>query len=153
MNMTSHESSASSSSASTGVTVETLLRQKRRETPSAAFWSQKFEPRFTRKLMGEVARPRHQGRALKIVGWGSPLVFAALVGVALTVAYFFSPVRAIARWESQTVGREYVVDQIHPTASSRSYAVDHSMGEYSFTSSVADGVSNTLPSTASHSQF
>ena len=105
-------------------TVDNLLKAKRADAPTQTFWRSSFEPRFTRKLMGEVAKPRDKGRTLTLVGWLSPAVFIAIMAVAIGVAYIFSPQRAIATWESQANSREYVVDTLHKPEQVRSYALD-----------------------------
>jgi len=114
------------------VAVDDLLKQKRDNAPSASYWKGSFEPRFTRRLIGEVARPQRHRRRLILAGWLSPVVFSAVLGVALGVAYIFSPQRAISRWESQTTSRDYVIDQLKSESQQLTYEVDHSIDSLSF---------------------
>lgn len=109
-------------------TVDDLLRAKRQSScaarPSDGFWDTVFAPGLTRRLMAALSRPRHEGRTLTIVGWVTPFVFLGLLATAIGVAWFFSPERAIARWEAGTSSKEYVVDTLSDESHGRSFSVD-----------------------------
>jgi hypothetical protein len=115
-----------SSKSSSTATVDNLLRQKRQEAPSATALRE-FDRSFPRKLMAAVARPRHTGRTLKVAGWLTPVVFGTVALVALGVAYFASPARAIANWEASATRKEYVVDTLTPAEPSKPWKVDRGL--------------------------
>lgn len=109
--------------------VDELLKQKRQSAkqirPSDGFWDNTFAPRFARKMMAALGRPKRTGRTLTIVGWATPFVFATIFGAAVVVAYLFSPQRAIARWEKAANQKQYVVDALKDdSAAGKPYAVD-----------------------------
>ncbi len=107
--------------------MDELLRQKRVQSPSGADMA-RFERSFPRRLMAEVARPRGRGaKALKVVGWVTPVVFGAVAVVALGVAYFASPIRATARWEKAANMREYVLDALENDAPATSWKLEHAL--------------------------
>lgn len=125
------------------VEVDELLKQKRENAPSDSYWKGSFEPRFTRRLIGEVARPQRHRRRLIMAGWISPMVVCAVMALALTVAYIFSPQRAISRWESQTTQRDYVVDNLKTQSQELTYEVDHAIDSLSFEDDVVASADNS----------
>ncbi len=146
---------SSSDNSPSSVSVDALLKARRQTLPvshpSDGFWDNVFAPKLTRKLMAALSRPRHEGRALKIFGWSAPVVFLAALGVALGIAWIFSPQRAIGRWEAQTKGREYVMDTL-PSAQ-RPYAV--SRGERALLSAAASDSApiSYVPASSRSSEF
>lgn len=114
--------------------IDALLQQKRASLkqvrPSDGFWDNTFAPRFARKMMVALGRPRHTGRTLTIVGWTTPFVVTALFALAMGVAYFFSPQRAIARWEAEATRKDYVVDNLKNGAEAgKTYQIDAGKNE------------------------
>jgi len=114
-------------------TIDDLLKLKRPERPSDGFWTSSFDPGFTRKMMAALSRPKHRSRALPIFGWSMPVVFGSALVAALFVAWLFSPEHAIARWEAEASGRQYVVDKLSQKSPSGSYKIDDS--QYTLTTS------------------
>jgi|GEM_PF-2455807 hypothetical protein len=93
--------------------IESLLKLKKTAAPSDGFWSECFDPGFSRKMMVALSRPRRPSRAWSVLGWGFSILFSGVVVVTFVVAWMFSPQRAIASWEKSVKGREYVVDSLH----------------------------------------
>ena len=116
------------------LTVDELLQQKRASVkqakPSDGFWDNSFAPKFARKMMAALSRPKPTGRALTVAGWVTPVVVTVLFAVTLAIAYFFSPQRAIARWEAAVAGKQYVVDAMkNDSANGKPYAIQHSQDQ------------------------
>ena len=118
--------------------IDDLLKLKRPERPSDGFWTTSFDPGFTRKMMAALSRPKRHSRALTIFGWSVPVVFATALTIALAIAWIFSPERAIARWEAETTGRQYVVDTLSQKSPGTGYKIDGS--QYTLTGEKTGGL-------------
>jgi hypothetical protein len=114
------------------MTVDDLLKKKRlahkNVAPSDGFWNNHIAPNFARKMMAALSRPRKHGKALMVFGWVTPFAFVVALVIAVAIAYFFSPDRAIARWEKQAGQKQYVVDPIS-NETGKSYALDGAKNE------------------------
>jgi len=103
--------------------IESLLKLKKTAAPSDGFWSECFDPGFSRKMMVALSRPKRPSRAWSVFGWGFSVIFSAVIVVTFIVAWAFSPQRAILGWERSARGREYVVDRLH-SSQLAAYKVD-----------------------------